>query len=86
MLKHISLAAVLVCAAVPVTAQSAPAAADGQSLDPNRKICERIEVTGSRVKARKVCKTAAEWEELRRDSREELERAQQKHTGVPKSG
>ena len=44
-----------------------PADASGGSgasaSDPNRMICARAEISGSRI-ARRVCRTAAEWEEM----------------------
>lgn len=49
--------------------------------DPKRMVCERVEVTGSRLGARRVCLTAAQWAEKRREHREELERAQ-KNSGI----
>lgn len=64
----------------PVVA--APAQAAGPTKDPNRIVCERQEVLGSRLGGKKVCKTAAEWAEERRLHRDALERAQQA-TGVP---
>lgn len=84
MLKQVSLGVALAFASIPAMAQNAPAEANGKAADPNRKICERIEVTGSRVKARKVCMTAEQWDAQRRDHREEIERAQ-KNVGMPKS-
>jgi invasion protein IalB len=71
----------LLFAAAPALAQTqaanqpAPAAKD---KDPNRIICQRVEETGSRVAAKKVCMTAQQWEEKRRADREYLEDAQQR--------
>lgn len=45
-------------AAVPVTRT-----ADAQ-LDPNRRVCRRQETLGSRLRARSVCRTAAEWDAM----------------------
>lgn len=44
--------------------------------DPNRIICEKQEVLGSRVATKRVCMTAAEWEMRRREDREAIEKAQ----------
>ena len=44
--------------------------------DPNRIICEKQEVVGSRVATKRVCMTAAEWEVRRREDREALEKGQ----------
>ena len=48
-------------------------------------ICEREDTTGTRLGARKVCLTAAQWQEKRREHREELERAQ-KNVGIKNEG
>ncbi|HEX6661200.1 MAG TPA: hypothetical protein VF067_04960 [Sphingomicrobium sp.] len=71
----------LLFAAVPAPAQTQTAAqpaAAPKDKDPNRIICQRIEETGSRVAAKKVCMTAQQWEEKRRTDREYVEDAQQR--------
>ncbi|WP_228243008.1 hypothetical protein [Porphyrobacter sp. GA68] len=50
--------------APPATATVAAATAD-----PNAQICRVQEVTGSHVRKRKVCRTAAEWRRLSDDHR-----------------
>jgi invasion protein IalB len=56
--------------------------------DPNRIICERQEEIGSRLGGKKVCKTAAEWNEERRQQRQTLEDVQRQatSTGIPSGG
>lgn len=44
--------------------------------DPNRVICRSIAVTGSRLGRQRVCQTAAQWQQVRRDNRRNIERAQ----------
>jgi invasion protein IalB len=77
-------------AAAQITFQSAPTAAPpataASTKDPNRVICERQEEIGSRLGGKKVCKTAAEWDEERRQQRDTVEKFQQQATGVPSSG
>ena len=62
---------------------------DGQKsakqTDPNRIICEKVQETGSRLGAKKVCMTAAQWEEQRRRDREYTQDAQQRSL-EPNSG
>jgi len=43
--------------------------------DPNELVCEKIKLPGSRVDARKVCGTRAEWAELRKREREMADQA-----------
>lgn len=66
-------------AASPVWAQnSIPAAPQGQpdASDPNKLICEKLELIGSRLAVKKVCLTRSQWEDSRRQDREAVERAQ----------
>ena len=66
---------------------SAASAADekkSDSKDPNRVICEKQEVVGSRLQAKRVCMTAAEWATKRREERQMIDRAQTQ--GVRPSG
>lgn len=44
--------------------------------DPDRIVCEREETTGSRLGARRVCLTVAQWEDKRREHREHTEKVQ----------
>ena len=83
MLKQL-IAVALVTTAMPSMAQvssivsSRPAA---QPKDPNAKICEKIDITGSRLGSRKICMTAQQWADQRQDHRNDIERAQ-KNVGI----
>lgn len=50
--------------------------------DPNRMICEVEDTTGTRLGARKVCKTAMEWWQLRTEHRETVDAFEQRNTSV----
>lgn len=67
MLKSFSMLAVLI-ASTPALAGS-PAVADAKAKDPKRKICVTEEDTGSRISARRICKTAEQWEAQREGDR-----------------
>src|SRR6059058_5596467 len=88
MLKPLALV-MMIALAAPAAAQgtvpqqSVPASKD---KDPNRIICERQEEIGTRLGGKKVCKTAAQWDEERRLQREDVQKYQQQATGVPVSG
>jgi hypothetical protein len=56
-------------AATPVSAASA-------KRDPNRMICETEDQLGSRLGAKRVCRTAAQWVMYRREIRDVVERNQ----------
>ena len=79
MLKPLIIAALAFTAASPafgepVTASTSKVA--DKAKDPNRKICQKIEKIGSRLNVVRVCMTAAQWEEQKRDHREHFERVQ----------
>ena len=58
-----SLPAAAAPAAGAASAQSAPApAASPAASDPDRMVCVRAQITGSRLN-RRICRTVREWEE-----------------------
>ena len=63
-------------ALVSATAVLAQTSQGGTSGDPNRLICRSMADTGSRLGHTRACHTAREWTELRRQSRENVERIQ----------
>ena len=66
-----SVLLVPVAAAAPVSAASAQQAR--QVEDPNRVVCRSERFTGSRIAARRTCRTAAEWASQARLIREGLD-------------
>ena len=44
--------------------------------DPNKVICRTINDTGDKLRKTRACHTAAEWRELRRQTRESIEQIQ----------
>lgn len=79
MLKFVAFAAALAVCITPAIAEApaaGTAAPTAKQDDPDKKICERVEETGTRLGGRRVCKTKAEWAAERAASREEIERAQ----------
>jgi hypothetical protein len=41
-----------------------PGAAQADTRDPNRRVCRKTELTGSRLRSFRVCRTAREWNEV----------------------
>lgn len=68
----------LVVLATSVLASGAMAAPKAAAVpsDPNRMICRAQELTGSRLKAAKVCMTAQQWAEQKALDREAIEKVQ----------
>ena len=79
MLKPLIIASLAIAAASPVMAESGTTTTTpvtDKAKDPNRKICEKVEKIGSRLSVVRVCMTAQQWEEQRREHRENFERVQ----------
>ena len=55
--------------------QSTPPATK-QAADPNRPVCQKVEVIGSRLATKRICMSHAQWLELQRHDREETEKMQ----------
>jgi hypothetical protein len=91
MLKPLVMVVAGLALATPVAAQNASAdpastpSVQQKPKDPDRMICEKQEELGSRLGGKKVCKTAAEWQEWRQQNRDQLEEWQRQHTnpGTP---
>jgi invasion protein IalB len=86
MFKPIAILSMIALAA-PAAAQTnvqpqQAASAASKDKDPNRIICERQEEIGSRLGGKKVCKTAAQWDEERQQEREALDKFQRQNTST----
>ena len=74
----------------PAAAQTAPAdpaspaSSQQKPNDPNRMICEKQEEIGSRLGGKKVCKTAAEWQQWRQQNKEQVDDWQRQLTSPGK--
>lgn len=71
----------LLAAAAQVGAQTQTASEQASTKkvkDPNKVICQRIEEIGSRLSSKRVCMTAQQWEEQRRQQRENIEDMQRR--------
>ena len=62
--------------AAGAAAAPTPAPAQGRSVDPDEVVCEKVEVTGSRLAVKRVCMTRAEWADRRQQDRMATEKSQ----------
>lgn len=91
MSKMLIIASGLMLVATPVAAQVTSLETGNPTSkgkgDPNRMVCEVEQTTGTRLGARKVCKTRLEWEQLRAEHRATLESVQRQatSTGIPQT-
>jgi len=66
------------CAVISVTATAvlAQPAQSGANGDANKQICRTMVDTGSRLGRYRACHTAQEWTELRRQTKQNVDRVQ----------
>jgi hypothetical protein len=57
-------------------AQPADQAKPREPADPTRMVCEDVKITGSRLARRRVCMTAAQWADERRQTQQRVEQLQ----------
>lgn len=57
-------------------APAAPAKPSANNSDLDKIVCEKQETTGTRLGAKKVCLTVAQWLEFRRDEQDQLQHLQ----------
>ncbi len=67
------LSAVALAAAA---ASASPPSATGAGKDANKMICRTIQEIGSRLTKTRACHTKAEWEDLRRQARQNVQNIQ----------
>ena len=71
------LAGFLACApAAAQTAPAAPAPAPAARSGMDEVVCQKEQVLGSRLQSRRVCRTRAEWADLKNQDRQDLEQRQ----------
>ena len=83
-----SLAAAVLAGASASAVAQAPTAAPTQAAanakpadNANEIVCQKQEVTGSRLGAKRICMTRSEWADRRLQDRQELERVQVQRGG-----
>ena len=69
-----SIAIAIVLAFIPAVASAEEKKTAAK--DPNRIICEKQEVLGSRLSKRRICMPAAEWAVRRQEDRQAIEKTQ----------
>ena len=77
----LSRSLLLVAAAGMFPAMAAADQTKANSKDPNRIICEKQPVVGSRLASKRVCMTAAEWEVRKLEDRQAIEKGQMQARG-----
>lgn len=76
-----SLFALAIISWASISGPALPESRSAKKGDPNEVVCEKIEVIGSRVAAKRVCGTRAEWAEKRKADREVTDQAQRAANG-----
>ena len=82
-------AGMLVASTMAVAQGAPPPQSSPQAAKPadnaNEVVCEKQEVTGSRISTKRVCMTRAQWAEQRHEDRMEIEKVQTQR-GCSKNG
>ena len=84
MKKSLLCIALLMSGAASAQSGSTTASANGagaQTADPNQMICRNIREIGSMLNRNRVCKTRAQWEEERRQTRQNIDSSQTNRRG-----
>ena len=86
MKRAVLLAPIFIALTLPAAAQVSSVASANPAKkkgDPDRIVCEREDTTGTRLGAREVCLTVAQWEDKRREHRESTEKVQRNSNQSP---
>lgn len=59
---------------------ASPNGSGAQGADPNQMVCRNVAETGARLSRHRVCMTRLQWEEQRRLTRQNIDRAQTTRT------
>jgi hypothetical protein len=65
-----------------ISTVAAAAEKKSDAKDPNRMVCEKQQVLGSRLGSKRVCMTAAEWDTKRREERMAIDKSQTMKTSA----
>ena len=75
-ISSVALLAGAAAMADPPAAAGTDTVAKSRKADPNRMICRTLDGSGSRLERQRACHTAAEWAELRRETRASIDHIQ----------
>lgn len=69
-------AAMIVLAGTALATTNAAPSHGSRTKSPNDIICKETPMSGSRLDAKRVCMTRLQWEDMRRDARDTIDKAQ----------
>jgi len=77
-MKLVGMLALVIAAEAPAQLITSYTTANPSRIkgDPNRIVCQKEETIGTRLGAKKVCLTVAEWQQRAKEDREQTERVQ----------
>ena len=88
MKKYLFCVAMLMAGTASAQSGSAPSSPNGAGArtgDPNQMICRSVREIGSMLSRARVCKTRAQWEDERRNTRQNIDRTQTNRQGPDNS-
>jgi hypothetical protein len=78
------IAAVLLVMSTPALAL--PSTTLGQNQPEDKVVCKRLEMVGTRLGGKRICKKASEWKDDAAMHKDELDREQRQHIRRPDEG
>ena len=87
MTKLVAVAVASLIVTSPALSQNTtPAPAQNANPAKPKLICESEQDIGSRLGRKRICHTAEEWQRIKSETRDAIEKFQQQQTGTPVSG
>ncbi len=77
-MKKLIVVSALLVATAGFAQTTGPVVVTGPTMNQNETVCRTVAETGSRLSRSRVCRTRAQWEQQRREKREDVERGQLK--------
>jgi len=85
LLSIVVLFAVAAFLPLPAFSEESQNVESAAAADPDRRVCRRVQVTGSRVKER-ICRTQRDWDKITEESNETVDRARESGNVVNPEG
>jgi len=80
-MKKVMLVSGILIATAGFAQESGPVVVNAPSNNPNQRICQAVAETGSRLGRARICRTRAEWDQERREARQNVEQSQVRNPG-----
>jgi len=80
-MKKLIVVSALLVATAGFAQTTGPVVVTGPTMNQNETVCRTVAETGSRLSRSRVCQTRAQWDQQRRDMRQNVEQSQTRSPG-----